>query len=312
MTAAKRFNTPLCGRMTPSVTGPRRLRHALACAACVFAAALAAAQPVTATTPAQPATTAAPASAPPAPFRQSLPASAFAFEMMPIPASADGSIKPFWIGATELTWEAMDIFVYRLDEEAAPPGVDAVSRPSKPYIPPDRGFGHEGYAAISISFESAQAFCAWLSAHTGRRYRLPTEAEWEHAARCGAPRDAALPAGVTPETLGEFAWTRDNADFTPHPVAKKKPSAWGLHDMLGNVQEWTIAPDATGVCKGGSYKTHAKDLSIGARSVQDAAWNASDPQVPKSRWWLSDAPFVGLRLVCDSPEVITPSKETKP
>lgn len=299
-----------------------RLRHACVCTGALLLIVLAtfpalaqptafAASPQPPVPPVTTPTTTSTTTPKPEPFREAFPESAFSFEMLPIPASEDGSIKPFWIGRTELTWEAMDVYVYRLDEQNAD-GVDAVSRPSKPYIPPDRGFGHEGYAAISVSLESAKGFCAWLSARTGRIYRLPTEAQWEHAARAGAPRNAPLPAGITPETLGEHAWSRDNADFTPRLVATKKPNAWGLHDMLGNVQEWTIAPDGSGVCKGGSYKTPARELSIMSTSVQDAAWNSSDPQVPKSRWWLSDAPFVGLRIVCESPEARKPEPVKEP
>ena len=83
-------------------------------------------------------------------------------------------------------------------------GFDAISRPSKPYLPPDRGFGHDGYAAISLSHKNATEFCVWLSARTGRKYRLPTVVEWAHAAMAGtddvdgfagglAEVDAALP-----------------------------------------------------------------------------------------------------------------------
>lgn len=252
---------------------------------------------------------ATPAPQPPAlePFRQSLPASAFTFDMVPVPGSPDGAIKPFWISRTEITWEAFDIFVYRLDEQTAPPGgPDAVSRPSKPYLPPDRGFGHEGFAAISMSFKNAREFCAWLSAKSGRRYRLPTEAEWEHAARAGADPAAMdtsspLGAGVDATRLADFAWFDENADFQPHPVGTKKPNAWGLHDMLGNVQEWALAADGAPVTKGGSYRTKRPELSIAARVPGDPAWNNSDPQVPKSQWWLADAPFVGFRVVCEPP-----------
>ena len=95
------------------------------------------------------------------PFDQPIPAAAYKFPMVPIPGSADGSIKPFYMSATEITWESADTYIYKIDEERGSPppgGADAVSRPSKPYIPPDRGFGHEGYAALTLSYKTATEF----------------------------------------------------------------------------------------------------------------------------------------------------------
>lgn len=232
------------------------------------------------------------------PYSETIPVAAYKVEMMPIPASADGTIKPFWISKAELTWEAFDVYVYRLDEEAGQPKVDAVTRPSKPYLPPDRGFGHEGYAAISMSFKNATEFCLWLSKKTGMTYRLPTEAEWEHAARAGVTGTYAHGDDAT--KLPEFAWFADNAEDVPHPVGKKKPNAWGLHDMHGNVAEWVTGRDGKPVTKGGSYRDAALALAVSARAEQRPAWNASDPQIPKSAWWLADGPFVGFRIVCES------------
>lgn len=243
------------------------------------------------------------------PFAQDVPPAAYSIEMVPIPGSDDGSIKPFFIGKTEITWEAMDVYVYRLDEEKGdnPPGVDAVSRPSKPYIPPDRGFGHEGYAAISVSIKNAMGFCEWLSTRTGRHYRLATEAEWEHAARGGGAGDFGV--GVDANSIGEYAWIESNSNDMPHEVGKKKPNAWGLYDMLGNAREWVIGKDGKPTSKGGSYKDGPDAIKIGESIVQTPAWNASDPQVPKSKWWLSDAPFAGFRIVCEAdPQTGLPAK----
>lgn len=98
---------------------------------------------------------------------QQIPVSACKFDLAAVPGDPGKGLRPYWMGRTEQAWEVMDVFVYRLDEEQktdeAVPGEpakpDAQSRPSKPYIPPDRGFGHEGFAAISVTHRNAAAFC---------------------------------------------------------------------------------------------------------------------------------------------------------
>lgn len=232
-------------------------------------------------------------------IKQEIPGAAYSFELRLVPGNADGTIKPFYMGVTEVTWEAADAYVYKLDEErgrALPSGADAVTRPTKPYLPPDRGFGHEGYAAITMSFKNAQEFCVWLSAHSGKKYRLATEAEWEWACTAGG-KEMEVPS----DALDGIAWYEANSNETPHPVATKKANGLGLHDMLGNVQEWCVGVDekgaVVGVTKGGSYRDGAERMNAKHRQVNDRAWNASDPQVPKSKWWLADGPFVGFRVV---------------
>jgi formylglycine-generating enzyme required for sulfatase activity len=258
------------------------------------------------------------------PFSQPVPAAAFEIELLPIPGDEAKGINPFYIGKTELTWEAFDVFVYRLDEggsrdgdAAAPPAStpstsapDAISRPSKPYLPPDRGFGHAGYAAISMSYRNAQAFCDWLTAFAAksakpgepaRRYRLPTEAEWEHAAGAGASSGSGSGFGFAnaDSTLQDHAWFAANANRKPQKVASKKPNDWGLFDTHGNVAEWVTGRDGKPVLKGGSYLDEPDALKIEARQPTSPSFNASDPQMPKSRWWLADGPFIGFRIVCD-------------
>jgi formylglycine-generating enzyme required for sulfatase activity len=249
--------------------------------------------------------------APLAPFEQRLSGTTATLNLVPIPpAGACESIAPFYMSTNEITWDLYDLFVYRLDEPAegeADPAVDAVTRPSKPYIPPDRGFGHNGYPAISMTAKGAQEFCTWLSAKTGRKYRLPTEAEWEHACRAGLAGDYGFEGG--PDALGDHAWYKANSGDKTHPVAQKQPSAWGLYDMHGNAAEWVIGADGEPVACGGSYLSTAEEVAATSRQQQTSDWNASDPQFPKSQWWLADCTFVGFRVVCEPEE--TRDEETR-
>jgi formylglycine-generating enzyme required for sulfatase activity len=237
------------------------------------------------------------------------------FTMGPVPAGRVGvtgpdgephfaDVGPFWIGATEVTWELYDLFVFGLDQghgpgEPLPAGADAVTRPSKPYIAPDRGFGHEGFPAMSMSHRGAAQFCVWLSARTGRKYRLPTEAEWQHAA--GAGSSGAYGFEGDAGSLGDFAWYGDNAGGTTRRAGSKEPNAFGLFDVHGNVAEWCDGVDGKPVARGGSYRDDGEALKLNARMPPSPSWNASDPQIPKSKWWLADAPFVGFRVVCEGP-----------
>jgi formylglycine-generating enzyme required for sulfatase activity len=78
-------------------------------------------------------------------------------------------------------------------------------------------------------------------------------------------------------------------------VGARKPDALGLFDLFGNAAEWVTTSDGTRVTRGGSFR----DAVVGpaSRAVQDDSWNERDPQLPKSRWWLSDGPFAGFRVV---------------
>ena len=239
------------------------------------------------------------------PYTESIPGSLVKFEMVPIPggtvtqagATKPTQVKPFWIAKTEVTWDAFDIFVFRLDqtEEQKAAGADAASRPSKPYGAPDRGFGHQGYPALAMTYHSAEQYCKWLSAKTGKKYRLPTEAEWEYAARAG--NGATAPMGK--DDLSKVAWYWDTTEDKTQAVGTKAANAWGIHDVLGNVAEWCTGQGGTPVVRGGSYYDKAEKVQFAAREQQTPAWNANDPQNPKSRWWLANAPFVGFRVVCE-------------
>jgi formylglycine-generating enzyme required for sulfatase activity len=228
------------------------------------------------------------ADAPAQPYVETIPGSLVKFEMVPIPggtftpvgggggAAAPVKIAPLWVSKTEVTWDGYDIFVFRLDltEQQKAEGVDAASRPSKPYGAPDRGFGHQGYPALGMTFYAAEQYCRWLSAKTGKKYRLPTEAEWEYACRAGETAEA------KGEELERRAWFWENADDKTHPVGAKAPNAWGLSDMLGNVAEWCGGADGTPAVRGGSYNDRAAKISCVARAAEAGleCYRSTEPQ----------------------------------
>ncbi|PYR63189.1 MAG: sulfatase-modifying factor protein [Acidobacteria bacterium] len=235
-------------------------------------------------------------------------------------------IRPFWMERTEVTWDEFDAFAFaqaiagaRAGAPAAPPsGADAITRPTPPYADESFGYGKGRQPVISIQHHAAMEYCRWLSAKTGRAYRLPTEAEWEYAARAGST--SAYAFGDNPAALGAASWYSANADGHPHLVGTKAANRWGLHDMHGNVAEWCLdryEPDAYSrltpgtigpvllptdrryphVARGGSWDDDAARLRSAARRASSPNWNRRDPQSPQSIWWFTDATFVGLRVV---------------
>lgn len=200
-------------------------------------------------------------------------------------------VAPFYIGVTEVTWDLYDVFALNLDRAPDRGGVDAAARPSNPYGAPDYGWGHAGFPAMSVTRQAAESFCAWLSSKTGKTYRLLTEAEWVRAATLstgGKTLDAARRDAI--------AWHRGNAAARTHAVATKTADGLGLFDLFGNVGEWVVPAGGALVLRGGTFRDEAGAIGPTSRAVQNAAWNETDPQLPKSRWWLSDAPFAGFRL----------------
>ncbi|RYD75168.1 MAG: hypothetical protein EOP84_18720, partial [Verrucomicrobiaceae bacterium] len=163
---------------------------------------------------------------------------------------------------------------------------------------------------------AALKYCQWLSAKTGHFYRLPTEAEWEYAARGGTT--TAYFWGDDPNAIGEYSWYGKNSDFKYQKIGKKKPNPFGLHDILGNVAEWTLDqynPSYYGqgqnvnpwnkatkpyphVARGGSWDDDdVSKLRAAARRASDPTWKIQDPQLPKSIWYHTDAQFLGFRVV---------------
>lgn len=236
------------------------------------------------------------------------------------------TLDAFAIGTYEISYEQYILFQ---DKNAEPePKLDAISRPSPPYIDFTQGMGKQGgFPANSMSPYAALTYCKWLYEKTGVFYRLPTEAEWEYAARAGSKE--MYPFGKKSNVLKEYAWFSDNSGDKYQKIGQLKPNAWGLYDMLGNVAEWSmdeyyddyftkIGNNTTNpfidynniralhTVRGGSYQSKPEELRPAARVKQDPVWNRRDPQIPKSKWWNTDAPFVGFRIVKPAQQ---PSKE---
>lgn len=269
-------------------------------------------------------------------FEQKIPNTIVSFKMIPVQAgiflmgspekvkgrrSDEGpvlkiALDSFWIEEHEVTYEEYILF----QDESLDPGPvpDGITRPSPPYIDFTLGMGKTGgFPANSISQYAAIMYCKWLYKKTGVFYRLPTEAEWEYACRAGS--SAIYPFGDDAGSLKDYAWYIGNSDNKYHAVKQLKPNAWGLYDMLGNVAEWTLDqyaadyferiknntdnPSLPPVTKypitlrGGSFHDDAALLRSAARLASDRKWNARDPQIPKSKWWNTDAPFIGFRIV---------------
>jgi len=199
-------------------------------------------------------------------------------------------LKPFWMSKTEVTWEC---FV-KYFENRKLVKVDGVTRPSPPYEPPHGTMGVGAHPAVGMRWHGAMGYSEWVSALTGQRFRLPTDAEWEFAARAGSAADG-------PDKPDEVAWFKDNAGAKTHLTGTKAPNAFGLNDLMGNVWEYSLefhsGPEYRPLLRGGAWSTPAADLKFAARQEIKPEWFERDPNRPRSMWWLTDGPFIGFRLV---------------
>jgi formylglycine-generating enzyme len=250
----------------------------------------------------------------------------------------DVAIEPFWIGRYEVTWAEYKAYmaacdIFKAMESAgirpvtADNEADAVTAPSNLYDPTTTFTNGEDptQPAVTMTQFAARQYTKWLSGLSSRFYRLPLESEWEYACRAGTTTPWS--SGGEPDSLDAIAWFADNSDETTHPVGEKEPNAWGLHDMHGNVGEWVLdqlapegyarqaalpqpLPAATAavwptslsprVVRGGSYYDEPPQCrSAARRGSEDLPWKDVDPNLPKSPWWYTEEPAlgVGMRIV---------------
>jgi formylglycine-generating enzyme required for sulfatase activity len=277
-------------------------------------------------------------------YDQSIPNTTLTFKMAAIPAGKfkigspeqernrnedEGPQKQielsgFWMATKEVTFAEWDLY---FKDNALPQTktIDGVTRATPQYIDLTWGMGRDGKQPTnSMSHAAAIMYCKWLYTKTGIFFRLPTETEWEYACRAGSI--TAYPFGNDAQSLKEYGYFKDNSNGKFHHVAQLKPNDWGLYDMLGNLSEWTIDqydpeyynkieiknPMTTvgskypKTVKGGSYLDEAKELRCANRIASTPNWNQRDPQIPKSKWWLTDGMFMGFRVVRP---LVQPSKE---
>jgi formylglycine-generating enzyme required for sulfatase activity len=222
---------------------------------------------------------------------------------------------------------------------------DAVTAPSALYDPTTTFVNGEDdtLPAVTMTPFAARQYTKWLSGLTGRFYRLPAESEWEHACRAGTT--TAWNTGDDVEDLDDAAWFFDNADEAPHPVGQKAANAWGLHDMHGNVAEWCVDELVAGgysrqaalpqpvsvadaiawpeklyprVLRGGAYYDEAAQCRSASRrgsrdaggTREDPDWKDVDPNLPKSPWWYTEDPALGVGMRVVRP-FTTPDKPTQ-
>jgi len=289
------------------------------------------------------------------PYEAKLPGTDITYTMVPIPGgkfmmgspegeksrkSAEGpqveiEIAPFWMSAYEVTWAEYKTYMAlhdhfkkfqtkRIRAVSKDNEIDAITAPSNLYDPTFtfKSGSDPKQPALSMSQYAAKQYTKWLSLTNGRFYRLPSEAEWEYAARAGTK--TAYSFGDDDTNLGDYGWYYKNSEERTHLVGKKKPNPWGLYDIHGNVAEWVLdeysddysdlagkttkAADAINwpeeiyprVVRGGSFDDSSSKLRSAARvESDDDTWRAEDPNIPLSPWWFTSdyGLAVGMRVI---------------
>jgi sulfatase modifying factor 1 len=254
---------------------------------------------------------------------------------------AEVEISPFFMAEVEVSWNEYLAFFTETASEGRMTAedlemVDGISGPTPPWGDPSQGWGRGKRPAITMSHYAAQVYCDWLSMKTGKKYRLPTEAEWEYAARGGTQSSYFFEGdvkdyssegfmkkifGVDTTTINSFAIYKENSLGKTREPENIASNPFGLKNMLGNVAEFCQdfykfdtyknysqgIKDPKGpvegdeyVVRGGSFKADAVDIRVAGRDyTRTKAWLKTDPQMPKSIWWYSDAIHVGFRVVCE-------------
>ncbi|MDL2322890.1 SUMF1/EgtB/PvdO family nonheme iron enzyme [Bacteroidales bacterium OttesenSCG-928-A17] len=300
-------------------------------------------------------------------YTEQIPGSMVSFEMIAIPGGTfrmgspekedfrkedegpvqNVTVSPFFMSEVEVTWDMYWAFYAKtMSEGRTPPetvyannsrpDVDAITGPTPPFGFPDQGWGGGDRPAITMTHYAAETFCQWLSLTTGKKYRLPTEAEWEYAARGetetpyffeGSPKQFSNEGfwrkfiSADTEPISSFVIYGNNSKNRTQEPALVKPNAFGLKNMLGNVLEYCAdkyLPDAYSkmgdnavnplitegtewVVRGGNYLSDASNVRSAARDyTRHDDWLKTDPQQPKSIWWYSDIKGIGFRVVCEA------------
>jgi formylglycine-generating enzyme required for sulfatase activity len=246
-------------------------------------------------------------------------------------------VDPFWMGSCPVTQAEYNLFLDNYSRLAGigAPSIpkdklaDAVTYPTPMYTleagPVLERMGQGGkFPAVIMSQFAARQYTKWLSKKTGHFYRLPTEAEWEYAARAGTT--TAYSFGDDMKQLGDYGVFIDNSDLKGdlayREVGSKKPNPWGLYDMHGNVAQWCIDAYAADwykqfagktvkwdaainwpkeqyprVIRGGSFQSDPEQCRSASRIGSNQKMNIKDPQLPQSPHWLSDGFWIGFRVI---------------
>ncbi|MDH5400842.1 MAG: formylglycine-generating enzyme family protein [Cyclobacteriaceae bacterium] len=236
-------------------------------------------------------------------------------------------VGDLWVAKQEITWEQYEAFVFKREirepyadrELLKKYSIDGITGATTPYVEMSFGMGKDGYPAVNMTQYAALMFCKWLTAKTGIFYRLPTEAEWEYICK----------KGESEEPLDSIAVYKENSGKKYAKIGTTKADKSGIFDLKGNVAEWTMDQYSDSfykksgsdnpwnrpqvlyprVARGGAWNSPAEACTCSARMASDKKWKQRDPQLPKSRWWLTNAPFVGFRIV--RPAKVPSAKEIK-